>query len=219
MHAYRGDRVCTNNLLISRLALEKHLLAGLQSKVLHPDVVDYTLRRFEEQLALSLKTHDSEAAGLRRRLEEKKKEIRNCTRAIASEGLSVALREELAECESGYRELVEKLAVSDPREARTQLLNTRRFIEDRLRNLQALWTGEARLIRAEIAKHVEKITLTPEGRTYVASGTWDLLGILAVRMVPGARIELATPAFSGRRSTTELPRHKLSPGTKTSRAK
>jgi hypothetical protein len=28
-----------------------------------------------------------------------------------------------------------------------------------------------------------------------------------VRVVPGARIELATPAFSGRRSTTELPRH------------
>ena len=26
-------------------------------------------------------------------------------------------------------------------------------------------------------------------------------------MVPGARIELATPAFSGRRSTSELPRH------------
>jgi hypothetical protein len=25
-------------------------------------------------------------------------------------------------------------------------------------------------------------------------------------MVPGARIELATPAFSGRRSTNELPR-------------
>jgi hypothetical protein len=26
-------------------------------------------------------------------------------------------------------------------------------------------------------------------------------------LVPGARIELATPAFSGRRSTSELPRH------------
>jgi hypothetical protein len=26
------------------------------------------------------------------------------------------------------------------------------------------------------------------------------------KVVPGARIELATPAFSGRRSTTELPR-------------
>ena len=30
---------------------------------------------------------------------------------------------------------------------------------------------------------------------------------MAVTMVPGARIELATPAFSGRRSTGELPRH------------
>jgi hypothetical protein len=29
---------------------------------------------------------------------------------------------------------------------------------------------------------------------------------VAVTMVPGARIELATPAFSGRRSTNELPR-------------
>src|SRR6266436_5706890 len=28
------------------------------------------------------------------------------------------------------------------------------------------------------------------------------------KLVPGARIELATPAFSGRRSTNELPRHK-----------
>ena len=28
-----------------------------------------------------------------------------------------------------------------------------------------------------------------------------------LQMVPGARIELATPAFSGRRSTSELPRH------------
>jgi hypothetical protein len=69
-----------------------------------------------------------------------------------------------------------------------------------------MWTGEGRLVRAEIAKRVEKITLTPEGRAYVASDSWNLLGGVAVTMVPGARIELATPAFSGRRSTNELPR-------------
>jgi hypothetical protein len=67
-------------------------------------------------------------------------------------------------------------------------------------------TGEPRIARAEIAKHVQKISLTPEGRMYIASGTWNLLGSVAVTMVPGARIELATPAFSGRRSTNELPR-------------
>ena len=73
--------------------------------------------------------------------------------------------------------------------------------------------GEPRLAREEIAKHVQKITLKPVLRTYVATGIWDWLGVLggaATMVVPGARIELATPAFSGRRSTTELPRHLLS---------
>jgi hypothetical protein len=47
MHAYRGDPVCKNNLLIARSALEKQLLAGLQEKVLHRDVIDYTFARFD----------------------------------------------------------------------------------------------------------------------------------------------------------------------------
>jgi hypothetical protein len=208
MHAYRGDRVCTNNLLVSRMALEEQLLAGLQAKVLHPDVVEYAFRRFEEQLARSMNRQGSETAALCRSVEEKEKEIRNCTRAISSMGLSSALRVQLTDLEMEHRELTEKLAGSEPRAVRLQLGDTRRFVEARLRNLQSMWTGEARLVRAEIAKHVEKITLTPEGRTYIASGSWDLLGGVAVRMVPGARIELATPAFSGRRSTNELPRHK-----------
>ncbi len=37
MHAYRGEMVCTNGLLIARGALEKQLLAGLQARVLDPD--------------------------------------------------------------------------------------------------------------------------------------------------------------------------------------
>jgi hypothetical protein len=53
--------------------------------------------------------------------------------------------------------------------------------------------GEPRLARAEIAKHVEKITLHPDGRTYVASGTSNLLGGVAFRMVPGARFAPRVP--------------------------
>jgi hypothetical protein len=78
-------------------------------------------------------------------------------------------------------------------------------VESRLTELRALFGAEAVTIRAELSKHVQKITLTPEGRSYVASGTWNVLGVNPW-MVPGARIELATPAFSGRRSTNELPR-------------
>src|SRR5207244_2764233 len=81
-------------------------------------------------------------------------------------------------------------------------------------HLQSIWTGEARLFRTEIAKHVAKITLTLEGRVDIASGTWNLPGGAAVRMVPGARIELATPAFSGRRSTKAgVASSILAPGT------
>ena len=207
MHAYRGDRVCTNNLLVSRRGLEEQMLAGLQSKVLHPDVVEYTFRRFEEELARSLSRQSGESSAICRRLELLERQIRNCTQAIASMGLSSSLRVQLTDLETRHRELSEKLAGSEPRALRLQLKDTRRFVEAELRNLRSMWIGEARLVRAEIAKHVERITLTPEGRTYVASGTWNLLGGVAVTMVPGARIELATPAFSGRRSTSELPRH------------
>ena len=47
--------------------------------------------------------------------------------------------------------------------------------------------------------------------SYNDMAKWISLGRKRWReqVVPGARIELATPAFSGRRSTGELPRHTL----------
>jgi hypothetical protein len=70
-----------------------------------------------------------------------------------------------------------------------QMHDTRRFVETRLQNLSALWEGEPRIAREEIAKHVQKITLKPMLRSYVATGTWNWLGILehaATMVVPGA---------------------------------
>jgi hypothetical protein len=131
----------------------------------------------------------SETTTSRRRLEQIEREIRNCTEAIASMGLSNSLRERLTGLETQQREVSENLTASEPRAVKLQLRDTRRFVETRLKSLQSLWIGEARLVRAEIAKHVERITVTPEGRSYIASGTWDLLGSVAVTMVPGARLK------------------------------
>jgi hypothetical protein len=121
--------------------------------------------------------------------------------------LRTRLASESAELETQHRDLTEKLAASEPRTIKLRFRDTRRFVETRLQDLQSMFDGEPRLVRAEIARHVQKITLKPVGKGYIASGVWDWLGGVAVRMVPGARIELATPAFSGRRSTNELPRH------------
>ena len=140
MHAYRGDRVCTNNLLIARSVLETHLLAGLQAQILHPDVIDYTFVRFEEELARSVNRQSSETVIARRKLQELETEIRNCTRAIASDGLSSFLRTrvaaEVTDLETRYWDLSEKLASSEPCAIKLRLRDTRRFVESRLENLQ-----------------------------------------------------------------------------------
>jgi len=188
MHAYRGNKVCANNLLIGRSSLEAQLLAGLQAKVLHPDVAAYTSSRFENELEQAASPQSGETATFRRRVEQLEREIRNCTEAIFSMGLSPFLRERLTKLETEHRDLTEKLASLEPRHLKSRLRETRKFVEARLRRLQSMLTGEPRIARAEIAKHVRKITLTPEGRIYIASGTWDLLGGVAVTMVPGARI-------------------------------
>ena len=188
MHAYRGDKVCGNHLLISRGSLEAQLLAGLQAKVLHPDVIAYAFSRFEDLLVQTMNQQSSETTTSRRRLEQIEREIRNCTQAIASMGLSPFLRAQLQELEAEHGDLKEKLASLEPLTLRLRLRDTRKFVEGRLANLKSMLTGEPRIARAEIAKHVQKITLTPEGRIYIASGTWDLLGGVAVTMVPGARI-------------------------------
>jgi site-specific DNA recombinase len=127
---------CKNNLLIALSALEKQLLGGLQNKVLHPDVINYISARFEEELSRSVNRQSSGTVAMRRQLEKIEAEIRNCTRAIASNGLSSFLRTRLAaesaELETHHRDLTEKLAAVEPRTMKVRFRDTRRFVETRL---------------------------------------------------------------------------------------
>jgi hypothetical protein len=59
MHA---SQVCGNKLLMPRRVLEAQLLAGLQVNVLRREVIDFTLRRFEEALAKVAQRIDRENA-------------------------------------------------------------------------------------------------------------------------------------------------------------
>jgi hypothetical protein len=84
-----------------------------------------------------------------------------------------------------------------------------------LTRLRELLTNPAAICeaRALLAEQIGKFTLEraeEDGKvSFKANGNIDFFGkrFLHAWVVPGARIELATPAFSGRRSTTELPRH------------
>ena len=56
--------------------------------------------------------------------------------------------------------------------------DTRRFVESSLHNLQKLLNKNPKLARAEFARHVRKIVLTPTNGTYVGVGDWNLFGVV-----------------------------------------
>jgi hypothetical protein len=171
---------------LARRSLEEQLLAGLQKRVLHPDVIDYTLGRFEQELAKAVHNRTSEVDGRRRQMQTIERKIANLTRAL-SDGYSPAITTELAQLERQLADAVGRLSDSEPIAVERRMRDARKFVESRLADLRGLLNSEAAIVRCEIAKHVQKIILTPTGRTYIASGSWDLLGT-AAWMVPGARI-------------------------------
>jgi len=104
------------------------------------------------------------SALLGRRVEAIQKQIRNCADAIAAGQRYPSLMEKLAELEQEFAETKAKIAYSEPSAIRVRLRDRRRFVQGRLEHLQSMLAGEPQIARAEIAKHVQKITLTPEGR-------------------------------------------------------
>ena len=120
----------------------------------------------------------------------------------------------IAEREAEVREIISKLIQPGPGSLQATLETLREFTITRLAKIRELISHPESLDLAQAvpAKHFGTFMLEPtidEGEpVYLAHAKVDFFGdeAMCARMVPGARIELATPAFSGRRSTNELPR-------------
>ena len=174
-HSARGSTVCTNSLLVPQPSLERQLLAGLRSKVLHEDVMNYALLRFEQALS---RTGEGLADGtpeLKRREVQLEREIANVARAL-TDGYSFTMSTRLRGLEKELDGVRVRLAKPDQTPAQFQAQEVKRFVHVQLADLRLLLNRDVTAARAQLAKHIEKITLTPEGKTYVACGSWDLLG-------------------------------------------
>ncbi len=202
----RGETVCKNAVLVRSDVLEQSLLDGFQKQCWREEVIDYVLEKFEQGLLKSLKGIDRELSQMRRRKAVLKREIDNLVAEVAAGRRSPSIMQAIADRESEISTITEKAVSSTPDSIRAQVANLRVSARAKLRDLRHLLSEDVHVARAALRNHVDKITLTPEGKTVEATGDWKLLGEYP-GMVPGARIELATPAFSGRRSTGELPRH------------
>jgi hypothetical protein len=121
----------------------------------------------------------------------------------------------IAEREEELRSITDRLLEPGPDSLSSKLEVMKTFALSRLTNLRKLISHPESVdqARAALADFFARFTLDPTSQSgeasYTVRGEVDFFGEEGwrERVVPGARIELATPAFSGRRSTTELPRH------------
>ena len=179
MHTHRGNAVCTNSLLVSQVVLETHLLAALQATVFDPAVVSYTLKSFEQQLLRNIQNHAGETRVLENQVADLDRKIRNCANAIAEGYAFESLLEKIALLETEMRQAKARLEDARPEGLGVRMRDTRRFVEARLGDVQKLLNRKPQLARAELAKHIRRITLTPRAKTHVAVGEWNLLGLVS----------------------------------------
>jgi len=155
--------------------LETRLLERLQAEVLHPEVVDYTLLRFEKELNKALSSVDNESEQLRRKKAQLKKEVHNLTQALA-DGYSPAITGELAVRERELASITDQLLSINPTLIRTRMKDIRTFVRRRLADIRELLNSDVAKAKTELFKHIQEIRLYPDGQTYKAAGEWDLLG-------------------------------------------
>jgi hypothetical protein len=160
---------------VFRKALEERLLGGLQEQIMRPEAVEYVLERFEAELVKALDNLGGELEQMRRRKEALEREVANLANVVAQGDFSPALRAALVDRERQIGQITGKLLESRPDALRTKLRNIRGFVTARMQNLRAIMNSNTAQVRAELAKHIEKITLTPSGQCYIASGTWNFV--------------------------------------------
>src|ERR1700687_2312733 len=80
------------------------------------------------------------------------------------------------ERERGIGGITAKLLESRAASLGVKLENLRSFVVLHRRDIRAIVNSDPAKTRAMFAKHIERITLTPSGEHYVASGTWNFVG-------------------------------------------
>ena len=136
------------------------------------------MEKFETGLLKELENLGSEMDSMHTRIRELEGELANLTRALASGQLSPTIMAAIAEREREISEITERVVSSSEESIKSRVENMRVTARTKLKDLRGLLGGDVTVARAALLKHVEKIEMEASGKTYVASGNWNLLGQL-----------------------------------------
>ena len=196
--------------------LEEQLLAAIEKRVLTPKMIDYALRRFQEALRKRLKKVGKVSSALPALEEEGSNlwaQAHRRVSASADSGHSPSLLSHLASTEAKLARIDQQIEASKPMNPTVKPAELRSFVLENATRLSTILRAGVTRARAALTKHVRKLVLTPQetdnGSLYAASGQigLDANKISVMPMVARDGIEPPTPAFSGLRSTPELPGH------------
>ena len=211
MNFHRGDSVCSNRTRVRRDVLERELLEGLQSKVLREDVISYVLDQFEKQLVREIDGIGGEMDRMKKRKAELQAEIGRLTAGLATGFHSPTVMAEIAKREQEISDISDRLLSSKPESVRSRIAALKQGALKRLHDLRECLNSDPVAARAYLTKHVEKITMDPEGGVYVASGSWNLLGSdtlgaeRTLGMCRGAELNCLRRPFQGRALPVSYP--------------
>ena len=89
---------------------------------------------------------------------------------------SRAVMWEIARREREASEISDRLLSSRPESIPYRIGRLRELALGRVRDLRNYLNGDLMTARAHLVKHVREIVMDPNGKAYVASGRWNLLG-------------------------------------------
>jgi len=114
---------------------------------------------------------------MRERKADLESETARLTAGLASGLYSVTVMGGMARCERELADISERLFSSGTDSVRFRIKRLRENALRRMNDVRETLNGDAATARAYLAKHVEKIVMEPDGGMYVATGSWNLLGV------------------------------------------
>jgi site-specific DNA recombinase len=196
--------VCSNRLTIRQDRLETQLLAALQTRIWRPEILEYTIKAFEQAVRgrMEAMRHEAAAPTLATRVEKLRDEARRIADAVAEMGHSPTLLGRLRTVESEINKLETQREEARAAFREPSFSSLRRFVMEQVSALPQLAQSDPERAKAALARHLPSIVLTPSERdgrpVFEASGAWEIApGNDAMLMVARDGIEPPTPAFSG----------------------
>jgi hypothetical protein len=149
-------------------------------EVLSDAAIDYVLERMEEEINKRFAALGGEMDAMRRRKAVLESELNRLTRVIADGMDSPAIRAAISEREAELATIATKTLGRKRGSVRQQIVGLRKFVRESLADVRALLAGKhsnPALVRQELARHIDAITLTTEGKIGISyKGRGKVLG-------------------------------------------